>query len=143
MTYYESAVSRLPSETPSLDVLGRYVISSPYSEDRHLLDLTTLNKESQLLARALTRMACTRGDYATAPYTESFNWGECVAELKQLAKEHNHEWSRSDFYIVAFRSQIPPTTLYSELGELDKAAHQEAVESGGLLKYVPVGKQGL
>lgn len=32
------------------------------------------------------------------------------------------------------RSQISPTTDYSHLGALDKAAHAEAVQSGGFLK---------
>jgi len=133
-----SSLFRLPSDTPSLSALSRYVVSSPYTDDDHLLDLQTLDTENQLLARALQKMDCTRDDYATAPYIDSFNFSECIAELKQLAKEHDHVWRQSTFYIVAFRSQIPPTTLYSELGELDKAAHREAVESGGLLKCVVI-----
>jgi hypothetical protein len=96
--------------------------------------LTTVDRECQLLAQALTRLTCTRDDYATAPYTESFNWNECIAELKHLAKEHDHLWAAKSFYLVAFRSMIPPSTVYSELGELDEAAHLEAVRSGGLLK---------
>ncbi|RYP05848.1 hypothetical protein DL764_003522 [Monosporascus ibericus] len=39
----------------------------------------------------------------------------------------------TSFFIVAFRSQIPPTTAYEELGVLDKAAHAEATASGGFL----------
>lgn len=39
------------------------------------------------------------------------------------------------FYIVVFRSRIPPTTVYADLGVLDKAAHAEATKSGGFLKY--------
>jgi translation initiation factor 3 subunit H len=35
---------------------------------------------------------------------------------------------------VVFRSQIPPTTVYADLGALDKAAHEEATKSGGFLK---------
>jgi hypothetical protein len=35
---------------------------------------------------------------------------------------------------VVFRSRIPPTTDYAHLGELDKAAHAEAMASGGFLK---------
>ena len=126
--------TRISSETPSFARYGRYVVASPYTDDDHLLDLTTVDKESQLLARALTHMTCVRDDYATAPYTESFNWNECVAELKHLAKEYDHLWTAKSFYVVAFRSRIPPSTIYSELGELDQAAHLEAVRSGGLLK---------
>jgi len=129
--------SILPLSTElSLGTLGRYIVSSPYTDDAHLLDMETLDRENQLLSRALSHMTCTRDDYATASYIESFNWNECFDRLKDLAKDEKHEWRETSFYIVAFRSQIPPTTLYSELGELDKAAHREAIKSGGLLKCV-------
>lgn len=117
------------TSTPS-----RYLVASPYADAGHLLDLDTLDKESELLARALTHMANTRSDYAIAGYVESFNWEDVLAELKLLVEEDGHQWRAVDFYIVAFRSQIPPTTVYADLGVLDAAAHLEAVKSGGLLK---------
>jgi len=131
------AYPRPPSDKTSLfGTPERYVVASPYTDDAHLLDMETLDRENQLLARALGRMTCTRDDYATAPYVESFNWNECFAELQRLARDENHQWRETSFYIVVFRSQIPPTTRYSDLGELDQAAHLEAVQSGGLLKCV-------
>jgi hypothetical protein len=121
--------ARVPAST-----VPRYLIASPYHQQNHLLDLQALDTENQLMARALTHLRSIREDYATAPYEESFNWGEAMAELKNLAKESNHLWQATTFYIVAFRSRIPPTTKYADLAVLDEAAHAEAVESGGLLK---------
>lgn len=121
------------SEKPSQD---RYLLVSPYHEQEHLLDLETLDAENQLLALALTKMECLREDYATAPYLETFNWPGVIETLQALAQKTNHRWKKTSFFVVAFRSQIPPTTVYAELGALDKAAHAEATASGGFLKYV-------
>ncbi len=122
---------------PAVAALDRYIVASPYADDEHCLDVQTLgSRESELMARALVHLEAVRDDYATAPYTESFNWGVVMSELKKLAREADHEWRGSSFYIVAFRSRIPPTTVYADLGVLDKAAHREAVQSGGLLKCV-------
>lgn len=113
---------------------GRHLVVSPYTDRAHLLDLETLDRENQLLTRALAHLKCLRADYATAPYLDSFNWAEVVDALRQLCRDDGHRWKETSFYIVAFRSQIPPTTVYAELGVLDKAAHAEAMASGGLLK---------
>lgn len=113
---------------------SRFLVSSPYTEQDHLLDLNTLDAENRLLALALTRMRNTRRDYPTAPYIESFNWTEVLDSLKTLAQAEGHTWKETSFYIVAFRSQIPPSTVYAELGALDKCAHAEATASGGFLK---------
>lgn len=112
----------------------RFLIQSPYSEIEHQLDLETLDHENATLAKALARLRATRDDYATAPYTESFNWSEVMTELRQIVKTSGKGFKEASFYIVAFRSQIKPSTEYSHLGELDKAAHAEAVASGGFLK---------
>lgn len=112
----------------------RFLQVSPYTEQAHLLDLQTLDEENALLALALVQMKNTRDDYATAPYLDTFNWAEIMESLRALARERNHHWRETSFYIVAFRSQIPPTTVYADLGVLDKAAHAEATASGGFLK---------
>ncbi|ETS72985.1 hypothetical protein PFICI_15377 [Pestalotiopsis fici W106-1] len=117
------------------DDKDNYLIVSPYTEKEHLLDLRTLDKENALLAKALVKFRSLRPDYATAPYTETFNWDQVMEELTRLVREEGHVWKETSFYIVAFRSQIPPTTVYAELGVLDKAAHAEATASGGFLKY--------
>jgi len=122
------------TDGPSED---RYLVVSPYDEKPHLLDLQTLDTPNQLLARALVGLKCLREDYATAPYIETFNWQEIIDSLRELAKTSNYTWEESSFYIVVFRSLVPPETVahYSDLGALDKAAHAEATESGGFLKY--------
>jgi hypothetical protein len=111
-----------------------FLIVSPYTEKPHLLDLRTLDTANQVLARALTGLKCLRGDYATAPYTEIFNWSEVIESVRTLAAESDFEWKENYFYIVVFRSQIPPSTVYADLGVLDKAAHAEATKSGGFLR---------
>ena len=61
-------------------------------------------------------------------------WAEIVQTLKDSVAASNYTWKENSFYIVVFRSQIPPTTVYADLGALDKAAHEEATKSGGFLK---------
>ncbi|KAG8414820.1 hypothetical protein J3458_008728 [Metarhizium acridum] len=114
----------------------RFIVQSPYVDAEHLLDLESLDNENAFISLALARLRAVREDYATAPYTESFNWPEVLDELKQLVKTSGKGFKETSFYIVAFRSQIKPSTDYSHLGELDKAAHAEAIASGGFLKYV-------
>jgi len=113
-----------------------FLVISPYIETPHLLDLSTVEPQAQLLAVALTRLKSVREDYATAPYEQIFNWSEVIATLRQLCAIKEQTWTEQIFYIVVFRSQIPPTTDYSHLGVLDKAAHAEAMKSGGFLKSV-------
>ncbi|KAI0432486.1 hypothetical protein F5Y09DRAFT_139530 [Xylaria sp. FL1042] len=111
------------------------LVTSPYTEREHLLDLKSLNTENEILAQALVHLKCLRPDYATAPYIDTFNWGDVIEQVKRLAQQKEYSWKGSSFFVVAFRSQIPPTTVYEDLGILDKAAHAEATASGGFLKY--------
>jgi hypothetical protein len=137
----------IPSFTKEKDALSalrtgasnrdeRFIVQSPYVDTEHLLDLESLDNENALISLALARLQPVRENYATAPYTESFNWPEVLNELKQLVDKSGRPFKETSFYIVAFRSQIKPSTDYSHLGELDKAAHAEAIASGGFLKYV-------
>lgn len=114
----------------------RSIVVSPYTEQPHLLDLTTLDTENQILALALTQMTCLREDYATAPYRDTFNWDQIIDHVRALARKRNHTWKETSFFVVAFRSQVFESTVdnYADLGELDKAAHAEATASGGFLK---------
>jgi len=128
-----------PIASSNVEVIdhNRYLVVSPYDELPHLLDLETLDPANQLLSRALLEMKCLREDYATAPYIDTFNWPEIIDTLRQLAQTSSYMWKEQSFYIVVFRSLVPPSTVqrYSDLGALDKAAHAEATESGGFLKY--------
>lgn len=111
------------------------LIVSPYNSPPHLLDLNNYDHATQLLAKALTIMKPIRDDYATAEYLDSFNFGSIFAFLKQLAQAEGHVWRRREFYVVSFRSQFKPDADEERLYELDSYSHQEAMASGGLLKY--------
>jgi len=125
--------------TPSNDLLGAdvggFLVVSPYTCPPHLLDLKPLSDSQRLLARALTVLQPSREDYATASYTEAFNWDAVIGELRALVVSSSYKWKRQRFYIVVFRSQVPATTNRLQLGELDQTSHAEATKSGGLLKY--------
>lgn len=61
-------------------------------------------------------------------------WSEVIDSVREQVVASNFKWEEASFYIVVFRSRIPPTTVYADLGVLDKAAHAEATKSGGFLK---------
>lgn len=109
------------------------IVTSPYTELEHQLDLSTLDREDALFAQALQNLRPVCDDYATAPYLESFNWDEVLDKLRSLA-DGAGTFKETTFFIVAFRSRVPPTTIYEDLGILDKVAHKEAVKCGGFLK---------
>jgi hypothetical protein len=111
--------------------------ASPYSDRAHLLDLTTLAKPLQLFAEALTAMRWIKQEYATAPYDKAFNWDSIVDVFSRTigAESPDSMPEKLDFYVIVFRSRVNQYADRQLLGELDKAAHLEAVESGGLLKY--------
>ncbi|KAH8789298.1 hypothetical protein BGZ57DRAFT_755024 [Hyaloscypha finlandica] len=129
-TVQVSATAR-PTDSDEKDLLR----VSPYEEEPHLLDLSTLDTANQLLAKALVCMKNLREDFASADYQQSFNWSEIIDSLRKLTAGSDIEWKEAAFYIVVFRSQIPPTTAYTDLGVLDQPAHAEAMKSGGFLKY--------
>ncbi|KAJ6259068.1 hypothetical protein Dda_5965 [Drechslerella dactyloides] len=111
------------------------LVASPYIDEDHLLDLDTLSRPNQLFAKALTVMNARTREYAVEPYVEAFNWNEVVDALRKLARRESYAYPRSEFYIIVFRSRLPPDADREHLGQLDKDAHLEAVESGQLLKY--------
>ncbi|RAH43668.1 uncharacterized protein BO95DRAFT_501526 [Aspergillus brunneoviolaceus CBS 621.78] len=128
----ETVAAALPTDT--------HLIVSPYNQPGHLLDLRTLDRANQLLAQALTILQPTRPDYATAPYTESFNWASVFELLRQLALDSQAEdeatsWPAQSFYVVTFRSRLRADVDAERLHLLDAHSHQEAMASGGLLKY--------
>ena len=111
------------------------LVVSPYRSRPHLLSLPSLDPSQQLLAKALTTLQPIRADYATCAYHLAFNWSTVTDTLRSLARQASYPWPTQHFYIVVFRSQIPPTTNRADLAALDRASHVEATQSGGLLKY--------
>lgn len=111
------------------------LVVSPYTRRPHLLDLTNLTKSQTYLAKALTRLSPLTHAYATVPYVKAFNWDVVFGSLAAAVKADGFSWTEQFFFIVVFRSQVPPSTDRSHLAELDKKAHMEAMASGGLFKY--------
>lgn len=111
------------------------LIVSPYDDLRHILDLTTLDTPNRLFAKALAIFKPIRDDYATASYTESFNWQDIFEFLKELSDAEQYSWSKQHFFVVVFRSTLLPNADSERLGKLDAHSHREATASGGLLKY--------
>lgn len=117
------------------DIDSSLLVASPYTSPPHLLDLARYSRASQLFAKALTRLQPIREDYATAEYTVSFNFGEVMGTLRYLARDEGFTWKATEFYVVSFRSQLSPDADPERLFQLDACSHQEAMASGGLLKY--------
>ncbi|KAF3385395.1 hypothetical protein F1880_002244 [Penicillium rolfsii] len=127
--------SREEQQSTALTSDDTRLIASPYNGALHLLDLETLDTQSRLLALALSFFKPVRDDYATGDYLESFNWTEVFDLVKSFAKAEGHTWTRQSFYVVSFRSQLQPGVDNDHLHALDAYSHQEAIASGGLLKY--------
>ncbi|KAI4724832.1 hypothetical protein E4T49_07422 [Aureobasidium sp. EXF-10728] len=123
------------SAAASPDTNESLLVVSPYTSLPHLIDLTRYCTSSQLFAKALTLFRPIREDYATAEYTESFNFPEVIETLRSLARAEGYTWKKTEFYVVSFRSQLSPTADPERLFDLDAFSHQEAMASGGLLKY--------
>ncbi|KAL6239793.1 hypothetical protein BDW75DRAFT_236054 [Aspergillus navahoensis] len=131
---HSTPVSSCPENIPG-KAGGSLLVTSPYTTREHLLDLSTLETPNRLLAQALTTLTPVRPDYATAPYTESFNWTSVFVALHNLAEKEGYSWSQQSFYVVVFRSILQADADGDRLHLLDERSHAEAVSSGGLLKY--------
>ncbi|KAF2678499.1 hypothetical protein K458DRAFT_276495, partial [Lentithecium fluviatile CBS 122367] len=121
-----------PSTSPPLSTL---LISSPYNEPGHYLDLLSLDTSSRIFAKALTALKPVRSDYATASYTESLDFQAVLSLIRAFAAAEAYHWKEATFYVVIFRSKLKPSIDNELLYKLDFESHREACESGGLLKY--------
>jgi hypothetical protein len=146
LRFEAAAYNQLPSSnttpsTPDSDLTSPspayspFLISSPYNNPGHYLNLTSLTTPSLLFAQALTALKPTRPDYATAPYTESLNFDHVLSVLQGLLRETGFTWLSTSFYVVVFRSKLNAGVDQTWLYKLDYESHGEACESGGLLKY--------
>lgn len=111
------------------------LIASPYNDIAHLLDLAGLEAQDRLFALALAYFKPIRDDYATAAYSDSFNWTEVFDGLRAFSQAENRTWTSQSYYVVIFRSTLLSDIDSDRLYELDAHSHQEAIASGGLLKY--------
>jgi hypothetical protein len=76
-----------------------YLVVSPYKDEPHLLDLSTLDAKNQLIAKALVGLKCMRDDYATATYVDIFNWSEVIDTVRKLAIGSSYEWKECKLYL--------------------------------------------
>jgi hypothetical protein len=111
------------------------LISSPYNNPGHYLDLMTLDTPDLLFSKALTALKPLRPDYATAPYTEALDFSAVLEAVRHFAKDEQFAWKEHTFYVVVFRSKLKDSIPNDLLYQLDYESHREACESGGLLKY--------
>lgn len=114
---------------------GRWIQASPYEEDCHLTDLEPLDVQSQLFALALMSLRNLGDHYRQSSYETALNWAEVKVKLQALAEDAGIVWKAQNFYVVEFRSTLKENIDVPLLYRLDKQSHQEAAESGGLLKY--------
>ncbi|OQD63205.1 hypothetical protein PENPOL_c010G06111 [Penicillium polonicum] len=136
---FEAAASlqlqlQLEKQYPDTETDTR-LIASPYNSVPHLLDISALERQDRLFALALAYLKPIRDDYATAEYTESFNWTKVYDLLRTFSQAENHTWKSQSYYVVIFRSILLPDIDSGRLYDLDAHSHQEAIASGGLLKY--------
>jgi hypothetical protein len=124
----------LEREYPDTETDTR-LIASPYNSVPHLLDVSELEQQDRLFALALAYLKTIRDDYAIAEYTESFNWTDVFDLLRTFSQAEGHTWTAQSYYVVIFRSILLPDIDSERLYDLDAHSHQEAVASGGLLKY--------
>jgi hypothetical protein len=131
------ARSSQSDSTPSSlsPVYSTFLISSPYNNPGHYLNLSTLPTPSRLFALALTALKPIHSSYATAPYTSSLNFPHVLSVLRSLIAHESVSWRETSFYVVVFRSQLRHGVDQDWLYKLDFESHREACESGGLLKY--------
>ncbi|KAF2190159.1 hypothetical protein K469DRAFT_561425 [Zopfia rhizophila CBS 207.26] len=122
-------------KTGDTGLLSSLLISSPYNNPGHYLDLTTLDTANLLFAKALTVLKPVRSDYATAPYPEALNFPTIMELLRNFSSDKQFEWRQTTFYVVIFRSKLKGSIDNELLYKLDFESHREACESGGLLKY--------
>jgi hypothetical protein len=115
--------------------LSSLLISSPYNNPGHYLDLNDLDLPNLIFAKALTALKAVRPDYATAEYTTSLNLDRVLQLVQHFSKDEGYEWKKKTFYVVVFRSKLKENIDNDLLYQLDYESHREACESGGLLKY--------
>lgn len=126
----EESETNNPNSGPS-----SLLISSPYNNPGHYLDLRDLDTSNLIFSKALTALKPIRQDYATGPYTESLDFPTVLHLVRKFSKDEGFQWKEASFYVVIFRSQLKENSDNDLLYTLDYESHREACESGGLLKY--------
>ncbi|TPX69835.1 hypothetical protein SpCBS45565_g02185 [Spizellomyces sp. 'palustris'] len=87
----------------------------------------TITSADIALEKALHNLNSLHADYRTIPLEDAFNWNAIAASLDP---DLSGRW-----YLVVFRSIRHPDADHGALYEADRLAHEEAKQSGGILKY--------
>jgi hypothetical protein len=132
-TIATNTITTNKDQSPS-PAYSTHLISSPYNNPGHYLDLTTLPLPSLLFAKALSALAPTCPTYATTPYASALNFDTVLSVLRSQIPSH-YTFPTTSFYVVVFQSKLKPGIDMDWLYKLDYESHAEACESGGLLKY--------
>jgi hypothetical protein len=74
-------------------------------------------------------------DYATLDLVDGLNIAEVNDMIQRLSSSLGLVWTSRSYYLVTFRSNMKLEYDQNRLFELDKHSHEEAIQSGGLLKY--------
>ncbi|KAI6175363.1 hypothetical protein M3Y97_00680900 [Aphelenchoides bicaudatus] len=114
-------------------VIRNYSITSPHENESSTTDIAAKSAphlrpvDFVFAEMALPHLHIITPEYFSTSIEETFNWTE-------MAERLGAEWE-GDWFIVAFRSVRKATACSEALYQADEKAHQEAIESGGLLKY--------
>src|SRR3712207_9235188 len=81
-------------------------------------------KEIEIVHRACQQICPIYPDYATRPVQDGFSWSSSLAGC-----------TFERLYLVVFRSVRRPSADLDFLREHDDRAYEQALESGGLLRY--------
>ena len=81
-------------------------------------------QKTEVVHRACQQISPIYPDYATRPVQDGFSWSSSLAGCA-------FEW----LYLVVFRSIRRPSVDLELLREHDDRAYEQALESGGLLRY--------
>ena len=122
-----------PKEVAPCD--PNFLMMSPYSKQKQLLDLSGIPVADRLVAKALESLSPVCNDYQTSSYISSFNWPTIIEKLRALVLETHFQWKQMRLYIIVFRSSNPSGIDRDKLWALDEDAFTEAMRGGGLYRY--------
>lgn len=117
-----------------------FIVSSPYFDSNHLLNLKDLTEPFRILALALQNFEPIDSRYASQRYDIAFDLERVRKWINEYIKVTGVKFPQTSAYIIAFRSILKDeVTIDPEkrafLSAMDKESHMAANLSGGLLKY--------
>lgn len=115
--------------------------TSPYFESGHLLELSSLPLNYQIISFSLQSLApIAERKYAFVAYIDAFNISTIVKLVREYCHRLQYQFPETKVYVIAFRSILHKEVQKSSekrqfLADIDRQSHIEANQSGGLLKY--------